>query len=106
VFVPVSELPVKKFFNMSGLLYKSLELKDKLPAMSEDECLRLLSTDGMLVKRPLLADEYRAFVGFNPDEWESVFTNYDRKKLDKVVEDYMDEMLAVVAVREEVETHG
>ena len=49
-------------------------LKDKLPSMSEDECLELLATDGMLVKRPLLVDEYRALVGFNKVEWESVFT--------------------------------
>ncbi|MDR1194599.1 MAG: arsenate reductase family protein [Peptococcaceae bacterium] len=74
-WLELSGLPVKKFFNTSGLLYKSLGLKDKLPSMSEDECLRLLATDGMLVKRPLLVDEHRALVGFNPTEWESVFTD-------------------------------
>ena len=69
----LSELPIRKFFNTSGLAYKSLGLKDKLTSMSEDECLQLLATDGMLVKRPLLVDEYRTLVGFKPEEWESVF---------------------------------
>ena len=72
-WLALSGLPVRKFFNTSGLLYKSLGLKDKLASMSEDECLRLLSTDGMLVKRPLLVDERRALVGFKRDEWVSVF---------------------------------
>jgi arsenate reductase len=79
-WLALSELPVRKFFNTSGGLYKSLGLKNKLPAMSEDECLKLLATDGMLVKRPLLVDEFRALVGFNPAEWESVFaemSNYN-----------------------------
>ena len=95
-WLALSGLPVRKFFNTSGLLYKSLGLKDKLPSMSEDECLRLLATDGMLVKRPILVDEYRALIGFNRDEWEAVFTEYDRKKLDKVVDDYFNEMLGVL----------
>ena len=73
-WLSLSELPVRKFFNTSGQLYRSLGLKDKLPSMSEDECLKLLATDGMLVKRPLLVDEYRALVGFKPVEWKSVFT--------------------------------
>jgi arsenate reductase len=77
-WLALSELPVKKFFNTSGQLYKSLGLKDKLPTMSEDECLKLLATDGMLVKRPLLVDEYRAVVGFDSSEWMTVFTEYDR----------------------------
>jgi arsenate reductase len=102
-WLALSELPVRKFFNTSGLLYKSLGLKDKLPSMSEDECLKLLATDGMLVKRPLLVDEFRALVGFNPAEWESVFTEYDRKKLDKVCDDYMHEMLEAAKAREETE---
>jgi arsenate reductase len=102
-WLALSELPVKKFFNTSGQLYKSLGLKDKLPTKSEDECLKLLSTDGMLVKRPLLVDEYRALVGFNHDEWESVFTEYDRKKLDGVFQDYFTEMLELVKAREEKE---
>jgi arsenate reductase len=64
-----SGLPLKKFFNTSGLLYKSLDLKNKLPAMSEDEMLKLLATDGMLVKRPLVIGENFVFVGFKANEW-------------------------------------
>lgn len=64
-----SGLPLKKFFNTSGLLYKSMGLKDKLPAMSEEEQLRLLSTDGMLVKRPLVITEDRVLTGFREKEW-------------------------------------
>ena len=67
-----SGLPLKKFFNTSGLLYKSMELKDRLPNMSEEEQLKLLSTDGMLVKRPILVSKKGIFVGFKPKEWESV----------------------------------
>ncbi len=66
-----SGLPVKRFFNTSGLLYKSLGLKDKLPNMTEEECLKLLATDGMLVKRPLLVDDDFVLVGFKEAEWES-----------------------------------
>ena len=68
----LSELPIRKFFNTSGQLYRSLSLKDKLPTMSEDECLKLLATDGMLVKRPLLIGENTALVGFKQEEWEAV----------------------------------
>ena len=64
-----SGLPLKKFFNTSGLLYKSLDLKNKLPTMSEDEMLKLLATDGMLVKRPLLIDDDFVLVGFKEDEY-------------------------------------
>ena len=64
-----SGLPIKKFFNTSGLLYKSLDLKNKLPEMSEDEMLKLLATDGMLVKRPLLIGDDFVFVGFKESEW-------------------------------------
>ena len=64
-----SGLPLKKFFNTSGLLYKSLDLKNKLPTMSEDEMLKLLASDGMLVKRPLLIDENFVLVGFKEDEY-------------------------------------
>ena len=67
----LSGLPLKKFFNTSGLLYKSMELKNKLPAMREDEMLRLLATDGMLVKRPLLIGDDFILVGFKEAEWES-----------------------------------
>lgn len=66
-----SGLPLKKFFNTSGLLYKSMALKDKLPAMSEDEMLKLLAADGMLVKRPLLVGNDFVLVGFKEAEWES-----------------------------------
>ena len=65
----LSGLPLKRFFNTSGLLYKSLELKDKLPQMTEQEMLELLSTDGMLVKRPLLVGDDFILVGFKEEEW-------------------------------------
>lgn len=65
-----SRLPLKKFFNTSGLLYKSMELKTKLPSMSEEEQLILLSTDGMLVKRPVLIGEDFVLTGFREKEWE------------------------------------
>lgn len=64
-----SGLPLKKFFNTSGLLYKSLDLKNKLPQMSEEEMLKLLATDGMLVKRPLLVSDDFVLVGFKEVEW-------------------------------------
>ncbi len=64
-----SALPLKKFFNTSGLLYKSLELKTKLPAMTQEEMLSLLATDGMLVKRPLLIGEDCVLVGFKEADW-------------------------------------
>lgn len=64
-----SGLPVKKFFNTSGLLYKSMELKDKLPGMSIEEQLRLLATDGMLVKRPLVVGDGFVLTGFKEEEW-------------------------------------
>ena len=65
-----SGLSIKKFFNTSGLLYKSLDLKNKLPEMSEDEMLKLLATDGMLVKRPLLIGDIFVLVGFKEIEWQ------------------------------------
>ena len=64
-----SGLPLKKFFNTSGLLYRSLALKEKLPGMREDEMLRLLAADGILVKRPLLIGEDFVLVGFREAEW-------------------------------------
>ena len=64
-----SDLPLKRFFNTSGLLYKSMDLKNKLPAMSEHEMLALLSEDGMLVKRPLLIGDDFVLVGFREQEW-------------------------------------
>lgn len=71
VWYHLSGLPLKKFFNTSGLLYKSLGLKDKLPTMGEEEMLTLLATDGMLVKRPLLIGDDFVLVGFRSAEWES-----------------------------------
>ena len=68
-----SGLPLKKFFNTSGLLYKSMELKAKLPAMTEDEMLKLLATDGMLVKRPILVGTDFVLVGFKEADWEKIF---------------------------------
>ena len=67
-----SGLPLKKFFNTSGLLYKSLDLKTKLPEMTEDEMLKLLATDGMLVKRPLLIGDDVVLVGFKETEWQKL----------------------------------
>lgn len=66
----ISGLPLRKFFNTSGLVYKSLQLKDKLPTMTEDEQLRLLASDGMLVKRPIVIDGDTVLVGFRCDEWD------------------------------------
>lgn len=64
-----SGLPLKKFFNTSGLLYKSLDLKNKLPSMTEDEMLDLLAGDGMLVKRPILVGKDFVLVGFKEEQW-------------------------------------
>lgn len=66
-----SGLPLKKFFNTSGLLYKSMNLKEKLPTMTEEEQLRLLASDGMLVKRPLLITESTVLTGFREGDWEN-----------------------------------
>ena len=68
----ISGLPLKRFFNTSGVLYKSRQLKDKLPSMSEDEQLKLLSTDGMLVKRPIIIDGDTVLVGFRENEWQTL----------------------------------
>lgn len=70
-----SGLPLKKFFNTSGMLYKEMKLKDKLPKMSEDEQLKLLATNGMLVKRPVLVAEDKVLVGFKEAEWEKALCN-------------------------------
>lgn len=64
-----SHLELKKFFNTSGLIYKSMELKNKLPDMTEDEQLKLLSTDGMLVKRPIVVGENFVLTGFKEKDW-------------------------------------
>ena len=65
-----SGLPLKKFFNTSGMLYKEMQLKDKLPTMSEEEQLKLLATNGMLVKRPLIVNGNMILTGFKEAEWE------------------------------------
>ncbi|MBQ4351500.1 MAG: arsenate reductase family protein [Clostridia bacterium] len=67
-----SGLPLRKFFNTSGLLYKSMNLKDRLPSMSEEEQIALLASDGMLVKRPILVTEKTVLIGFREAEWEAV----------------------------------
>ena len=64
-----SGLPLKKFFNTSGLIYKNMGLKDKLPNMTDEEKLRLLASDGMLVKRPILVGDDFVFIGFKEKEW-------------------------------------
>ncbi len=67
-----SGLPLKKFFNTSGLLYKSLDLKNKIPSMTQDEILDLLASDGMLVKRPLLIEDDLVLVGFKEEEYKKI----------------------------------
>ena len=74
-WLALSGRPVKKLFNTSGLQYKALGLKEKLPNLSEDECLRLLSTDGMLVKRPFAVGESYVLIGFKEAEWAQKFGN-------------------------------
>lgn len=70
----LSALPLRRFFNTSGLAYRALALKDSLPQMDEEEQLALLSSDGMLVRRPLLIDGERVLVGFQEQEWEAELT--------------------------------
>ena len=65
-----SGLPIKKFFNTSGVLYKEMKLKDKIPQMTEDEQLKLLSSNGMLVKRPIAVTDDKVLVGFKEADWE------------------------------------
>lgn len=67
-----SGLPIRRFFNTSGMLYRELNLKDRLSGMTEDEQLRLLASDGMLVKRPLLVSEKAVIPGFKEKDWEAV----------------------------------
>jgi len=67
-----SGMPLKKFFNTSGIQYRAMELKDRLPGMTEEEQLRLLASDGMLVKRPLVVTESVVLTGFREKEWESL----------------------------------
>ncbi len=72
-----SGLPLKRFFNTSGSLYRELQLKDKIPAMSEEEIYALLATDGMLVKRPILLAGSRVLVGFQQEEWEDLVKKHE-----------------------------
>ncbi|MBQ6151976.1 MAG: arsenate reductase family protein [Mogibacterium sp.] len=69
----ISGLPLKRFFNTSGMLYKDMHLKDRLPDMSEDEQFRLLASDGLLVKRPIAVSDSKVLVGFREAEWEAAF---------------------------------
>ncbi len=71
-WVARSGLPLKRFFNTSGLLYQEMNLKEKLPAMSGEEQIQLLATNGMLVKRPLLVGDDLVFVGFQVEQWEKL----------------------------------
>jgi len=75
-----SGLPLKRFFNTSGLVYKALNLKEKLPTMTEEEQLRLLASDGMLVKRPLVITESAILTGFREKEWEKNFCDVRLRK--------------------------
>lgn len=68
-----SGLPLKRFFNTSGMPYREMKLKSKLPEMSEDEQLKLLATNGMLVKRPIIVSANKVLVGFDPETWENTF---------------------------------
>ncbi len=74
-WLKIGGMPIKKFFNTSGMLYREMQLKDKLPEMTEEEMLRLLATDGMLVKRPLLIDGTTVLTGFREKEWEEKLLN-------------------------------
>ncbi len=71
-WIAASGLPARKFFNTSGMLYRDLGLKDKLPSMTDDEMIRLLATDGMLVKRPILITDTGVKVGFKEADWEAL----------------------------------
>ncbi|MGN0913335.1 MAG: arsenate reductase family protein [Alphaproteobacteria bacterium] len=71
-WIAQSKLPIKSFFNTSGMLYKSMELKDKLPQMNEDEQIKLLASNGMLVKRPLIIGEQIVLTGFKPTQWKDL----------------------------------
>ena len=77
-----SSLPLNKFFNTSGLIYRSMNLKDKLVDMSEEEQLELLATDGMLVKRPIIITDNTVLVGFKEKDWENVLKDLNEKQKD------------------------
>lgn len=76
-YLEISNLDIKKFFNTSGLKYKELNLKEQLPSMSNDDKLKLLSTDGMLIKRPLLILEDNVLVGFSEEKWNEILEKED-----------------------------
>ena len=81
-----SGLPLRKFFNTSGMLYRELNLKDKLPAMTDEEMLSLLATDGMLVKRPLLVTDKAVVPGFKADAWEALKEVLNSERYDAIEE--------------------
>ena len=70
----LSSLPIKRLFNTSGMLYRSMNLKDRIPEMTDDEIYELLSTDGMLVKRPMIISDDKVLIGFRQKEWEEYFS--------------------------------
>lgn len=72
IWIPKSGLPIRKFFNTSGVIYKELKLKDKLPTMKEEEQIELLASNGKLVKRPLMVSEDTVLVGFKEEDWEKL----------------------------------
>lgn len=80
LWIPRSGLPIKSFFNISGLKYKEMGLKDKLPQLSQEEQLAILASDGMLVKRPLLVLDDRVIPGFKEKVWEEVFISIFENK--------------------------
>lgn len=73
--IDLSGLPVEKFFNTSGMLYRSMNLKEELQSCSKDEKIRLLSSNGMLIKRPLLINNKKVYVGFKENEWKEILDN-------------------------------
>ena len=72
IWIPKSGLPIRKFFNTSGVVYKEMGLKDKLATLTEEEQLDLLASNGKLVKRPLMVSDDTVLVGFKPEEWEKI----------------------------------
>ena len=72
IWIPKSGLPIRKFFNTSGVVYKEMGLKDKLATLTEEEQLDLLASNGKLVKRPLMVSDNTVLVGFKPEEWEKI----------------------------------
>lgn len=77
-WISIFQIPINKLFNTSGMKYRELNLKDKLSSMGEEEKIQLLSTDGMLIKRPLLITNQGILIGFKEKEWNSYFSNINR----------------------------